>query len=222
VSFKSVRLADLSAALGIKTDPAAKAKNEGVTESAVVRFAGCGKKKKRTRTTGRENRKPYIYEETEGSIMFRKIALIAVPAMAVVLTLFASDNSSSQAFARGGRGGHGGHGFSRNHRGFNRNFRHNYRHGWNRYGWGYAGYGLEGYGYETPVCSTCAAEPVVAPVCPTCEPVAPVCATCEPVYSGFDGGYGGYFGGYGRYRNHYRNHGHFFGHGGHRGGGRRR
>jgi len=171
------------------------------------------------RRHGRDNRNLKFAPENEDLIMFRKIALIAVPAMAIVLTLFASDNSSSQAFARGGRGGHGGHSFSHNHRGFNRNFRHNNRYGWNRYGWnrwnrygwgyGYGGYGFNGYGYETPVCSTC-------------EPVAPVCATCEPVYSGFDGGYGGYFGGYGRFRNHYRNHGHFFGHGGHRGGGRRR
>src|SRR5579872_6234745 len=102
--------------------------------------------------------------------MFRKIALIAIPAMAVVLTLFASDNSSSQAFARGGRGGHGGHSFSRGHRGFNHNFRHNHRYGWNRhrwnrYGWGfgYGGYGFDGYGYASPVCESCAAEPVVAP-----------------------------------------------------------
>jgi hypothetical protein len=114
--------------------------------------------------------------------MFRKIIMVAVPAMAFVLTLFVTDNSSSQAFARGGRGGHG---FARNHRGFGRHFRHSYR-----YGWGYPSYGYDGY--EAPVY----------------EPVAPVCATCEPSYGTVDSGYASYWG-YRNYRNHY--HGRFHG-----------
>ncbi len=143
--------------------------------------------------------------------MFRKIMMVAVPATAFVLTLFVTDNSSTQAFAKGGRGGHG---FARGHRGFGRNFRHSYRYG---YGWGYPSYGY--YGYEAPVCE------VVAPVCASCEPVvaqpiAPVCTTCEPSYVA-DSGCSSYWG-YGHYRNHYRNYGRFHGHDGHRGGGRRR
>jgi len=144
--------------------------------------------------------------------MFRKIMMVAVPATAFVLTLFVTDNSSSQAFARGGRGGHGGYGFAHNHRGFGRYFGHSYR-----YGWGYPSCGYYGcYGYEAPVC-----EPVV-PVCATCEPVvappvAPVCTTCEPTCVAVDSGCAPYWG-YG----HYRNHGRFYGHGGHSGGGRRR
>lgn len=133
--------------------------------------------------------------------MFCKM-LIAIPALAAVMTLCLTENASSQAFARGGRGGRG---FSHMHRGYGGHFNH-----YHRYGWGYPSYGY--YGYETPVYES------VVPICSTCEPVvtpevAPVCTTCEPTYFT---GYNSYWG-YGRYRNHY--HGGFFGH---RGGGRRR
>jgi|HubBroStandDraft_6_1064221.scaffolds.fasta_scaffold64141_1 hypothetical protein len=139
--------------------------------------------------------------------MFRKMMMVAVPAMAFVLTLVVTDNSSSQAFARGGRGGHG---YARNYGGFGRHFGNSYR-----YGWGYPSYGY--YGYQAPVC-----EPV-APVCASCEPVvappvAPVCTTCDSNYVAVDSGYSPYWG-YGHYRNHYRNYGRSFGgYGGHRGG----
>jgi hypothetical protein len=156
--------------------------------------------------------------------MFRKMLMVAVPAMAVVMTLFVTDNSSSQAFARGGRGGHGGHGFARNHRGFGGHFRHSYRYGWGYPSYGYYGYEAPVYEPVAPVCATCepVVAPPVAPACATCEPVvappvAPVCTTCEPSYVAVDSGYAPYWG----YRN-YRNHGRFFGHGGHHGGGRRR
>jgi hypothetical protein len=139
--------------------------------------------------------------------MFRKIMMVAVPAMAFVLTLFVTDNSSSQAFAKGG--GRGGHGFARNHRGFDRNFRHSYRYGWGYPSYGYYGYDAPVYEPVAPVCATC--EPVVAP------PVAPVCTTCEPSYVAVDSGYAPYWG-YGHYRNHFRNDGRSFGRGGHLGG----
>jgi hypothetical protein len=41
--------------------------------------------------------------------MFRKLAMVSIPAMAFVLTIVAVDASAIQAFARGGHGGHGGH-----------------------------------------------------------------------------------------------------------------
>jgi hypothetical protein len=108
--------------------------------------------------------------------MFRKITLLAISAMALIVAL-GTDNTASQAFAKGSMGKGGRNGMSRFHRGFDRNFRH-----FNRYGWNY-GYG---YGYVQPIVEV----PVVAPACPTCEvapacpaPVvapAPVCPTCEP------------------------------------------
>jgi hypothetical protein len=134
--------------------------------------------------------------------MFRKIMIVAIPTAAFVLTLFVTDNSSSQAFARGGV--RGGHNFG--HRGYGRYFRSSYR-----YGWGYPS-----YGYEVPVC-----EPV-APVCASCEPVVappvtPVCTTCEPNYVAVDSGYAPYWRGY----RHYGYHGRFDGRGMHSGGRRR-
>jgi hypothetical protein len=120
--------------------------------------------------------------------MFRKILLVAVPTLACVMTLFVTDNSSSQAFARGGRG------YAQNHRSYGRYFGNSHR-----YGWGY-----RSYGYEVPV-----VEPV-APVVTTCEPVVetpvtPVCTTCEPSYVAVESGYTTSWG----FR-HYRNHGPVF------------
>jgi hypothetical protein len=121
--------------------------------------------------------------------MFRKILLVAVPTLACVMTLIVADNSSSQAFAKGGRG------FSQNHRSYGRYFGNSHR-----YGWGY-----RSYGYEVPI-----VEPVietqVAPVVTTCEPVvetpvAPVCTTCEPSYVAIESGYGHSWG-FRPYRNH--------------------
>ncbi|HUE16326.1 MAG TPA: hypothetical protein VMR25_19285 [Planctomycetaceae bacterium] len=146
--------------------------------------------------------------------MFRKLTMVAVPTMALVLTLFVTDNSASQAFAKGGA--RGGQRMGHNHRGFNRNFRHFNRYG-SRYGWGYPSYGF--YGYEAPVY-----EPVVA-ACASCEPVvapavAPVCTTCDSSDVAVESGYAPSWG-YGHDRNNYRGYGRFQGHGG-RGGGRRR
>jgi len=147
--------------------------------------------------------------------MFRKITLLAIPAMALIVAL-GTDNTASQAFAKGGGGKGGRHGASRFHRGFGRNFRHFNRYGWNRYGWDY-GYG---YGYVQPI-----VEVPVTPVCPTCE-VAPVpaCTTCEPavtvvtpeyVAPSYYSSWG--YGGYNRY--HHRPERYRGGnHGGHRGG----
>ena len=94
--------------------------------------------------------------------MFRKITLVAMPAMALIVAL-GTKNSASQAFAKGGSGmGKGGrNGMSRNHRGFDR------FHRFDRYGWiplRYYGYG---YGYFEPVVEV----PVVTPACPTCAAV---------------------------------------------------
>lgn len=138
--------------------------------------------------------------------MFRKLMLIAIPAMAFVLTLSVAANSPSQAFAKGA--GCNGHGMTKNVRGFERNFRH-----FNRYGWGYPSYGY--FGCEIPVCEKLACEPVVA------APVAPVCTTCEPAGVAVEPIYVPYSG-YRYGRNFYRDHRRFDGHGGHRTGGGRR
>lgn len=99
--------------------------------------------------------------------MFRKITLIAIPALALIVTL-GTDNSASQAFAKSGSMGNGSRNRMSNFRyGFNHDFRH-----FNRYRWDY------GFGYVEPVVDV----PVVAPVCSSCE-VAPVCTTCEQVVS---------------------------------------
>jgi hypothetical protein len=100
--------------------------------------------------------------ERKGLIMFRKIMLVALPAMTLIVAL-GVENSASQAFAKGGmeKGGR----MSRDHRGFDR-FHH-----FDRYRW-------YGYGYAEPV----AEVPVATPVCATCEvaPVTPACPTCAP------------------------------------------
>jgi hypothetical protein len=108
--------------------------------------------------------------------MFRKITLIAVPAVAIAVTLFANVDSSSQAFAKGGAGmgGHGGHGpVERNG---HRDYRFN-RNRFDRYCYGGYCWGSPSFGYATfPVCACEAPAPVVevpvvtAQVCPTCEP----------------------------------------------------
>ena len=122
--------------------------------------------------------------------MFRKIAMAALPAAAFALIVCATDNSASQAFAKGERGGRGSHNFRHDHRFNNRYF--------GRYGWGYPTY----YANESPACGcgvVCQPEVVTAPV-PVAE--TPVCTTCAPVYSD---GYAPYWGwGYGRYRDHFR------------------
>ena len=138
--------------------------------------------------------------------MFRKITLVAVPAMALILMACGTDSS---AFAKGGSSGRGRiggrYGFSHNNRGFNRNFGH-----YHRYGWG-SGYG--DYGYVEPVVEV----PVVAPACTTPEvaPVTQVAPIFEPVVSVVTPEYVPYWG----YRNYYRNyrHGEFSGRGGYRG-----
>jgi hypothetical protein len=178
--------------------------------------------------------------------MFRKLTIAAVPALMFALATFSTNDSASHAFAKGGRAGHNGRpGFSQSHRGFNRNFRHEYGYAWNRYAWGYANYGS--YGYQVPVRESSAAEPVVAapvgPVCQTCEPVVsvpvqPVCQTCEPAvvapvepvcstcqsssgtYAPSDGPT--YRGGYGHSPHDDRDHGRFQGRNVQHNGGRRR
>ena len=109
--------------------------------------------------------------------MIRKIALIAIPAMALLCVL-GTDNSASNAFAKGGGMGKGG-GMSKFHGGYDRNFRHDGRYNWGRYNWNY------GYAYGFSCVEPIVEVPVIAPVCATCEaaPVAPVCTTCEPVVS---------------------------------------
>jgi len=84
--------------------------------------------------------------------MSRKLTLAAVPAMALALTFLAADQSSSQAFARGGHGGHGGHhGGHHGHHGHHGNhYAHRGHHrSWGRYGWGYGGYGSYDWGYPS-------------------------------------------------------------------------
>ena len=142
--------------------------------------------------------------------MFRKMLLIAVPVTACLLTLFVTDNCSSQAFAKGGPMGK--QGFNQNHRGYGRDFRYSHRDGW-----GYRSYGF--YGYEAPVYET------IAPVCTTCAPivaplVAPVCTTCEPSYVGVEPVYAPNWG-YRHYRNRNDNPGRFRPLASHRGTGRR-
>ncbi len=126
--------------------------------------------------------------------MFRKMTLIAVPAVAIAVTLFANVDSSSMAFAKGGsggRGGRGGHGRMENHR--HRDYR------FNRYGFGcYGGYcwNYPSYGFVSQPCCACEAPapavevaPVVAaPVVQAPVVTAEVCPTCEPSF-GFGRGY---------------------------------
>jgi hypothetical protein len=132
--------------------------------------------------------------------MFRKILLSAVPVAALALMLCGTDNSASQAFAKGSRGGHGMRNFS--HRGEHNRYFGRY------WGWGYPYY--VGYGYPSYDCNLCQPQPPVVtasvtPVCPTCEPVSDC---CYPSYWGW---------GYGRYRDHFRFHGsHSHGRGGRR------
>jgi len=120
--------------------------------------------------------------------MFRKIALIAVPALTLIVAL-GTDNSASQAFAKGGSMGNRSR-MSNFRYGFNRDFRH-----FNRYRWDY------GFGYVAPVVEVPVVDaPVVAPICPSCE-VAPVCTTCEQVVSPVEVVTPGYVSswGYGKY-----------------------
>jgi hypothetical protein len=131
--------------------------------------------------------------------MFRKLTLVAVPTMALILTLFVTGNSASQAFARGGV--RGGVRMGHNYRGFNRNFHHFNRYG-SRYGWGYPSYGS--YGYEAPVYET-----VVTPE------VTSACTTCDSSYVAVESGYAPSWG-YGHYRHNYRGYGRFQGRGGRR------
>ncbi len=131
--------------------------------------------------------------------MFRKMTLIAIPAVACALTLFGSNDMTSQAFARGGMGGRS---FGYNHRGFHRNF-HNRSFG-RYFGWGYPGY-YSYASYPSCECST-VTEPVTTvaetPVCTTCEPVVSTVSTCEPTYvSGYASSWG-----FGRYHHHYDHH----------------
>ena len=111
--------------------------------------------------------------------MFRKSTLIAVPAMAFALTLFASMNSSNQAFAKGGMGGPKGKamGMNREHRG---NWRNDFRYNrsWDRFSFGYPSYSC----VDAPCAVTAVAE---APVVEALEVETPVCTTCEPVYGSY-------------------------------------
>jgi hypothetical protein len=121
--------------------------------------------------------------------MFRKLTLVVVPATAFALILFASVDSSSQAFAKGGKGGPSG-----KHMGMGREFRGNWRKDfrynryYDRFSFGYPCFGC----VEAPVYSE-----VVTPVVPVVEttpvdeaPVVapPVCTTCEPVVSTYSVG----------------------------------
>jgi hypothetical protein len=125
--------------------------------------------------------------------MIRKTTL-AVSAIAFALTLFASVDSASQAFAKGGMGGNKGKmGMGRERRDhFRRDFRKDFRYNryWDRFSFGYPCYGC----VEAPVCGCeVVAQPIVAqPV--VAEPVVvqpvvaqpvvvevPVCTTCAPV-----------------------------------------
>jgi len=136
--------------------------------------------------------------------MFRKMLMVAVPAMACAMTLFVTDNGSSQAFANGGRGVRG---YARNHHGYGRYFRNSYRYGTGYKSYGYFGCEAPVYEVTTPVCTTC--EPVAAPpVCTTCEAVvaAPVCTTCEPSDVGVESQYSHSWG-HRHFRSHPYNHG---------------
>jgi len=145
--------------------------------------------------------------------MIRKTTL-AVSAIAFALTLFASVDSASQAFAKGGMGGNKGKmGMGRMHGDhFRRDFRKDFRYNryWDRFSFGYPCYGC----VEAPVCGCeVVAQPVVA------EPVvveAPVCTTCEPVVTVGDS-YGKYFG-FRHDRREFRHREHPLEHGGRMGG----
>ncbi len=132
--------------------------------------------------------------------MFRKIGMLAIPAAAFALIVCATDNSASQAFAKGiGRGGHGP--VVRNgHRDFHRGHYGRY------FGWGYP----YSYGYGYPACGYGVACEQPAPI--VTASVIPAVTTCEPVYGG---GYWGW--GYGRYRfnHHFRGGRGHMSHGGH-------
>ena len=140
--------------------------------------------------------------------MFRQIAILAVPVMALALTTGSTDN----AFAKGGHGGHGGHAGHGGHRVARHHggTRHNHRHDHRGFGSRFGSYGY--FGYEAPVLET--------EVVYDAQDTAVVATDVDPVYSTVDYGYAGAWG-----RDHFRNHrheGHRGGHGGHRGGGRRR
>jgi hypothetical protein len=104
--------------------------------------------------------------------MFRKITLVALPALALIVAL-GTVNSASQAFAKGGMEKGGRNGMSKHDRRFDRKFNR-----FDRYR-GY--YGYYGYGYVEPIVEV----PVVAPACPTCAavPVTPTCTSCAPAVS---------------------------------------
>jgi hypothetical protein len=116
--------------------------------------------------------------------MFRKSTLIAVPAMAFALTLFASMNSSNQAFAKGGMGGPKGKamGMNREHRG---NWRNDFRYNrsWDRFSFGYPSYSC----VDAPCAVTAVAEAPVVEALEVETPVVetPVYTTCEPVYGSY-------------------------------------
>jgi hypothetical protein len=149
--------------------------------------------------------------------MFRKMTLVAVPAVAFALTLFANVDSASQAFAKGGSGSHGGRQGAHDGRGLHRDFG---RRGYNRYFGGYFGWDYPCYGcVEYPVYSVSVVQsaPVVeAPLAEAPVAVAPVCTTCEPVVSSLDG-YGAYWG----HRRDFRRHEGFRGNSGRSGHGRK-
>jgi hypothetical protein len=139
--------------------------------------------------------------------MFRKMTIIAIPAMALALTL-GTGNSASQAFAKGGVGKGGPKGMSKDHRGRDWKFRR-----FDRYGWGY------GFGYVEPIveapvvappCTTCEVAPAAVPACPTC---APAVCVATPEYFPFWG-----YGKYGKFYGdrHHRERSHRGGHGGRR------
>jgi len=161
--------------------------------------------------------------------MIRKTTL-AVSAIAFALTLFASVDSASQAFAKGGMGGNKGKmGMGREHRDhFRRDFRKDFRYNryWDRFGFGYFGYPCYGcVEAPAPVCSCEVAVPevVVKPVEVVVKPVVaevPVCTTCEPSVGvcGPDYGYGW---GYRHDRRDFRHRERPLGKGGRMGGGKK-
>jgi hypothetical protein len=127
--------------------------------------------------------------------MFRKITVVAVPAVAFALTLCASIDSASTAFAKGSGSGsgssHGNGSMSNHHRGNDRDYRDR-RYGRNWFGgycWDYSCYGY------FPTCAVVEPAPVVevAPVVQAPVVVAPACTTCAPEVVSYDRG--GYWGG---------------------------
>jgi hypothetical protein len=118
--------------------------------------------------------------------MFRKLALVVVPATAFALTLLASVDSSSQAFAKGGKFAPSIKrvGFGREH--WRKNFRYN--RNWDRFCFGYPSFGC----VEAPVCDCEVVTPVVpvveTPVVEAPVVVTPVCTTCEPVVATYNVG----------------------------------